>query len=132
MSYRNSNTGKVIIPANMHPKPRQHEIDIAAILAEQLKTNVEFIPTTDHNTADFLIKGMPWELKSPQGNGKHNIQRQLQYASHQSANVIISATRSKMHHLKIRREVEAQFKVTRSVKRLLFISKDKKVIEIFR
>ena len=125
-------SGNVLIPASMHPPPRQHEIDVAIILAEQLKSDVEFVPTSNHNTPDFLINGVLWELKSPQGTGKNNIQRQLQYASHQSVNVIISANRSKMHYTKIRREVESQFKITKAVKRLLFVSKDKKVIEIFR
>lgn len=132
MNNNKSGVGKVIIPANVYPLPRQHEIDVATILAEQLKTDVEFAPTTDRNTPDFLIKGILWELKSPQGNGKNNIQRQLQYASHQSANVIISAARSKMHPVKIKREIESQFKVIKTVERLLFVSKDKKVIEIYR
>ena len=102
------------------------------MLAEHFKVDVEFVPTTERNTPDFLIDGVLWELKSPQGKGKNNIQRQLQYASHQSPNAILDASRSKMHATKIKREVEYQFKIIRSVKRLLFVSKDKKVVEIKR
>lgn len=116
----------------MKPRPRQHEIEVAEILAGHFKTDIEFIPTTNRNTPDFLIDGVLWELKSPTGTGKNNIQRQLQYASHQSSNVIIHAGRSKIHGAKIKREVERQFKIIKSVKRLLFISKDKKVIEIIK
>ncbi|HEV2403706.1 MAG TPA: hypothetical protein VGS08_05920 [Candidatus Saccharimonadales bacterium] len=125
-------SGKIIIPVGMKPRPRQHEIDAAEILAEYFRANVEFIPTTNRNTPDYLINGVLWELKSPQGTGKNNIQRQLQYASHQSANVIIHAGRSKMHSAKIRREVERQFRIIKSIRRLLFISKDGKIIEIKR
>ncbi len=116
----------------MKPRPRQHEIDVAEILAEYFRVDVEFVPTANRNTPDFLIDDALWELKSPQGKGKNNIQRQLQYASHQSSNVILDASRSKMHANKIRREAEYQFKIIKSVQRLMFVSKDKKVFEIKR
>ena len=127
---KKSKSGKIIIPVGMKPRPRPHEIEIAEILAKHLKTDIEFIPTTNRNTPDFLIDGTLWELKSPQGTGKNNIQRQLQYAVRQSSNVILDANRSKMHVNKIKREVEHQFKIIRSVKRLMFVSKDKTVIEL--
>jgi hypothetical protein len=125
---RKGKSGKIIIPVGMKPRPRQHEIETAEILAEHFKTDVEFVPTTERNTPDFLIDGVVRELKSPRGKGKNNIQRQLQYASRQSSNVIIGANRSRMHANRIRREVEYQFKIVKSVKRLLFVSKDKKVV----
>ncbi len=124
--------GKIIIPVGMKPRPRQHEIEVAEILAGHFGVDVEFIPTTNRSTPDFLIDGILWELKSPTGTGKNNIERQLKYAWHQSPNVIIHAGRSKMHGAKIRREVERQFRIVKSVKRLLFISKDDKVVEIKR
>lgn len=127
-----SKSGKIIIPVGMKPRPRQHEIEVAEILAEYFRIDVEFVPTTNRNTPDFLIDSILWELKSPRGKGKNNIQRQLQYASRQSSNVILDASRSKMHANRIKREVEYQFKITRSVKRLMFVSKDKKVFEIKR
>jgi hypothetical protein len=132
MANKRSKIGKIIIPIGMKPRPRPHEIEVAEILATHFKVDVEFVPTTKRSTPDFLIDGILWELKSPQGKGKNNIQRQLQYASHQSSNVIIHAGRSKMHANKIRREVEYQFKIIKSVERLLYIAKDKKVIEIKR
>ncbi|HMM62021.1 MAG TPA: hypothetical protein PKC86_00505 [Candidatus Saccharibacteria bacterium] len=127
-----NNTGKIIIPTGLKPSPRWHEIKVAKILAVHFRTNVEFILTSKRTTPDFLINGVEWELKSPQGTGKNNIQRQLQQASHQSRSVIIYAGRSKMHATKIRREVEHQFKIIKSIKRLIFISKDSKVVEFFR
>jgi len=120
------------VPATIKPRPEHHELRVAAILCEYFKANVEFIPRANRPTADFLINGVIWELKSPQGIGKNNIQRQLQDAHRQSRNVIIDAGRSKMHGAKIRRQVEHQFKIVKSVKRLLFVSKSGKVFEITR
>ena len=124
--------GKIIIPVGMKPRPRQHEIDVAEVLAEHFRVDVEFVPTTARNTPDFLIDGVLWELKSPQGKGKNNIQRQLKYASKQSKNIIISASRSKLHINKIRGELTIQFQKTRSIRRLLLIDKTDKVMEITR
>ena len=132
MIKKKQQTAKVITPAGMKPKPRQHERDAAEILALHFNTFVEFLPRANGKSADFIIDGVIWELKSPTGTGKHNIKRQLQYAKHQSVNVIIDAGRSKLHKAKIRREVEYQFGIVKSVKRLLFISKDKNVVEIKR
>ena len=116
----------------MKPRPRGHEIDVAEVLVEHFGVDVEFVKTSERKTPDFLIDGVLWELKSPQGKGKNNIQRQLQYAAHQSKNVIIDASRSKLHASKIRREVEYQFGIIKSIKRLLYVSKDKKVVELSR
>lgn len=129
---KKSKSGKIIIPAGMRPRPRQHEIDVAEVLAEHFKIDIEFVPATERNTPDFLIDGMLWELKSPQGKGRNNIQRQLKYALKQSQNIIISAHRSKLHINKIKGELTIQFKKTRSLKRLLLIDKAGKVVEILR
>ena len=132
MIRKKQQTGKIIIPTGMKPRPRGHEIDVAEVLVEHFGVDVEFVKTTEQKTPDFLIDGVLWELKSPQGKGKNNIQRQLQYAAHQSKNVIIDASRSKLHASKIRREVEYQFCIIKSIKRLLYVSKDKKVVELSR
>lgn len=132
MVSKKSKLGRVILPANIKPRPEQHELRVAAILSSHFKTDVEFVPRSNRPTADFSIDGVAWELKSPTGTGKNNIQRQLQEAHHQSRNVIIDASRSKMHGSKIRRQVEHQFKVVKSIKRLLFVSKAGRVFEITR
>ena len=46
---RKSKSSKIIIPAGMRPRPRQHEIDVAEVLAEHFNIDVEFVPTTERN-----------------------------------------------------------------------------------
>lgn len=132
MTKKRQQKTQVITPVGMKPKPRDHERDVAEILAVYFSSSVEFIPTTEHRTPDFLIDGVLWELKSPQGSGKNNVQRQLKYASKQSENIIISAKRSKLHINKIKGDLTIQFKKTRSIKRLLLVDKAGHVIEITR
>ena len=75
---------------------------------------------------------MQWELKSPKGKGKNNIERQLQTGLKQSKNIIFDARRSKIHIVRIRSELTRQFKLTKSMKRLILIEKSKNVVELSR
>jgi len=123
---------QVVIPAGITPFPEQFEITAANLLAKYFKADVEFVKRSGHKTPDFRIKGIYWELKSPTGGGKHNIQHQLQAASLQSPNVIFDSRRSKIHQSKINREIAYQFKLVRRAKRLILITKSGKVLEITR
>lgn len=70
MTCKKKDAGKIIIPVGMKPRLRQHEIEVAEILAKYFRVGIEFIPTTDRTTPDFLTDGTLWELKSLQGTGK--------------------------------------------------------------
>lgn len=120
----------VIIPIKLKPSPSRYEISAAELLANYFKTDVEFIVRTNHKTPDFLIKGVAWELKSPTGNGRRNIQHQLQMGIKQSSNIIIDARRSKIHIAKIKHILNYQFRITKGLKRILLIDKSKRVIEL--
>ena len=121
---------QVIIPAGITPFPEQFEITAASLLSKFFKSNVEFVKRSSHKTPDFRINGVYWELKSPTGSGKHNIQHQLQLASLQSSNIVFDSRRSKIHQSKINHEVRYQFMIIKRAKRLLLITKNGKVIEI--
>ena len=71
-------------------------------------------------------------MKSPTGSGKHNIQHKIQDAAEQSRNIIIDGRKSKLHPLKLKNEVRYQFNIIKKAKRLVFINKSGKAIEIFR
>ena len=122
----------VIVPREVNPKPSTREMSAAYILNEFFKSDVKFIARSDNKTPDFLIKGLYWELKSPTGNGKYNLQHALRNAAKQSENIIIDARFSKIHINKIKNELNYQFKHSRNIKHLLLIDKQKNVIEIFR
>ena len=71
---KNPQIGRIIMPPGMKPRPEDHEIYVAGVLAVYFKADVEFIPRSNQRTPDFLIQGKVWELKSPTGTGKNNIQ----------------------------------------------------------
>jgi len=123
-------THLVIIPVNLKPSPARYEITAAGLLARHFRANVEFIPRSNYQTPDFIINGVRWELKSPTGTGKNNIERQLRAGLKQSKNIIFDARRSKIHIVRIKRELHRQFQLTKSIQRLVLIDKQKNVIEL--
>ena len=121
---------KIIIPIDLSPQPQPFEISAAVILARHFKSDVYFVKrASNHKTADIDITGILWEIKSPTGDGKRNIQHQFYRALKQSCNFVFDARRSKLHIQKITRELEKQFSMTKNIKRLILITKTKKVIE---
>jgi len=123
---------QVIIPMGIKPYPEKHETTAADILAAYFKADVRFIERNNYKTADLLINGIRWELKSPTGKGKRNIQRQLREGSKQSRNIVFDARRSKIHMLKIRSELDYQFKLSRNISRLILITKTGEVLDLVK
>lgn len=119
----------VVIPVGLKPYPESYEITAADIIAKHFDENAIFIKRSRHKTPDLSIKNLSWEIKSPTGTGKHNIQHCLQDASSQSQNIILDTRRSKIHQNRIKIEATRQFKLIRRAKRLLIITKDGKIIE---
>ena len=122
----------VIVPKELYPKPSNREMTAAYILIDFFNSDIKFVVRNDNKTPDFLIKGKYWELKSPTGNGKYNLQHALRNAAKQSENIIIDARFSKNHINKIKNELSYQFKHSKNIKRLLLIDKQKNVVEISR
>lgn len=123
---------RVILPTNLKPSPARYELTAAQLLAEYFKADVEFISRSNQKTPDFRIDGIKWELKSPTGSGKRNIERQLQTGVRQSKNIVFDARRSKIHITKIKASLNHQFKLAKSIKRIVLIDKSKNVIELKR
>lgn len=122
----------VIVPKELYPKPSNREMTAAYILIDFFNSDIKFVIRNNNKTPDFLIRGKYWELKSPTGNGKYNLQHALRNAAKQSENIIIDARFSKIHINKIKNELNYQFKHSKNIKRLLLIDKQKNVVEISR
>ena len=120
----------IIIPAEVQPGPSPKELSAARILLEKFKKDIVFVSRKNNRTPDFLIDGLFWELKTPTGTGKYNLQHALKSASGQSDNIVIDARFSKMHINRIKSELRFQLSKANKINRLLLINKQKAVIEI--
>ena len=120
----------VIIPREVHPKPSAKEISAAYILLEYFGKDIKFVARNNGKTPDFLIGGKYWELKSPTGDGKRNLQHTLSRALKQSQYIIIDTRFSKIHITKIKNYLTNEKQKNKQIKNLLLIDKQKNVIEI--
>ena len=79
-------------------KPRSHEERIAKFVANNFESDIVFLKRYSSKTPDsFVLKtNLRWELKSPQGGGKHTIQNNLRSTDGQSENVILDLSRAKL------------------------------------
>ena len=122
--------GKIIIPGDVNIWP--HERDIVKVLATQ-GYNIEFIRKSNRlreHTPDVLIDGAKWELKSPNTNHTRTINKNLKK---------LNAIRKCNHRFKknkkgpryiILKEVKKRAKEIPEIKRLKYISKSGKVLDI--
>jgi hypothetical protein len=123
----------VILPAHSDVMPEQHEVEIAWILARHYTTVIEFLRPTEGykvKTADFVMNGLIWELKSPTGKSRTTVSNQFKRASKQSSHVIFDSRRIKIDEKEVLKQVHRELQARKSIKAVLFITKTGTVIEI--
>jgi len=122
----------VIVPADCARPPEPHEISAAWILARHFGTVVEFLcPSEGYKmkTADLVLNGLIWEMKSPTGNAHMTVSNQFRRASKQSTHVVFDARRVHLDEDYVLSQVRIEIK-KRRFKAVLFITKAGTVLEI--
>jgi len=120
--------GKVVVPANANPWP--HELRVAKILA-LAGYAVEFIPETNTKTADILLDGIEFEIKSPKSANANSLEHILKKAVKQSCNIIIDTSRMKnVRDDNTRRFLVNQVRIRKQINNLIMITKQGQIIDI--
>ena len=90
------------------------------------------MPVDDYmrKTADIVMLGVQWEMKSPIGASKSTIGNQFSVAKKQSRNIIIDTRRTAFEYGQIVKKVMFELKKRPSTKRVILIDKFEKVIEV--
>lgn len=124
----NNSRGKVIVPANANPWP--HEQRVAKILALAGHA-VEFIPESNTKTADILLDGVEFEIKSPKSANANSLEHILKKAVKQSCNIIIDTSRMKnIRDDSTRRFLVNQARLRKQIKKLIMITKQGQIIDV--
>ncbi len=122
---------KLITPIDIKPIPTEHEQNVAITLAEYFKSNIEFVKRGSSTTPDIKVGTIYWEIKSPKGNGKYTISDNIRSAKHQSSNIVINLSRTKMTAKQAESRIRNFLKNSSTgVKRLILVTKSNKVIDI--
>ncbi len=124
----NKTEGKIIIPSGIVLWP--HEMRVARILSNA-GHKVEFIPKSHTRTADILLNGVEFEIKSPEHFNPNTLEHMIRDALKQSANIIIDISRvKKIPSNQIQRFLIRQIYRNSRIKRMLMITKRGEIIDI--
>ena len=127
----NRTKGSIIIPADLYVW--EHELHTVRALAKAGYV-VEFLPakTAKHTKSpDILMDGTKWEIKSPVAQKLSAIERNLKRAYHQSTNIVFDSQRmGRLPDKSIQKELAKQFKLTKNIKRMLFVNRKRKIIDV--
>ena len=111
---------------------QDHEYDTVRLFLE-IGYDVTLIPpiqTKGINSPDMEMMGIIWEIKAPLGKSRNTIKHTFQHAGHQSPNVIIDLRRCKLMDDVALSDIRYHYKISKRIKRLKVVMKDKKIIDI--
>ncbi|MBR3414493.1 hypothetical protein IKG73_00525 [Candidatus Saccharibacteria bacterium] len=119
-------------PTNLKPKPDEWERITARLMAEYLKSDIEFVVRKSSTTPDIMAIRLNqfWEIKNIVGNSSNTIHNNLKSIDRQSENVVITLFRTKMRARKAYSEIIIHLKKATRIKRLVLITNSKKIIVI--
>jgi hypothetical protein len=134
---KKQNTGQVIIPTGHPNPPEPHEMDTAWVVASHFGCIIEFLVPTDdfkRKTPDCVICGILAEIKSPLGNSRKNtVREQFERASGQGAAVLVfDGRRTKLKDSFLSKEIQKELLHRKRIKKVIFVSKEEKVVEFVR
>lgn len=123
--------GNITAPSDLNIQ--EHEMSTARALADA-GYDVVFSHRTwgkRVTSADVVINGVLWEMKSPQAGNHKAIERNLRKASHQSTNIIFDSQRIRgMSDAEVERELRKFATLIKAIKRLWFVNRNRGVIDI--
>lgn len=107
-----------------------HEMHIAEVLS-LAGHYVEFLEEGNLKTADILLDGTPYEIKSPESFNANTLEHTIKNALKQSPNLIIDMSRmKKVRSDKVRMFLVNQLRKSKQIKRLLLITRQGQIIDI--
>ena len=121
---------KIVFEGQIRKQLRFHEVNVILLLLDYFDADITCISSGFGKTPDVRIKGIEWELKSPQGNGVKTIENILKKAAKQSNNIILDFSRIKMNgNQALSRTRYYLHNNKHGIKRLIIITKNHKVID---
>lgn len=107
-----------------------HELRVAEILT-LAGHNIEFIEESNLRTADILLDGIEFEIKSPKSATANSLEHLLKKALKQAPNIIIDTSRMKnSRDDNTRKFLVSQARSRKQIKRLIMITKRGQIIDI--
>ena len=127
--------GTIIVPPGVFVTI--HEKIAVDFLAAEAGYDVTFlVPNRSKGakTPDIEMQDLPWEIKSPKGKSSRTIENNLRSALRQSQNIVLDLRRmdGRIPTEKLLSEVERQFSLAKSIKRLIVITRQDQHVDFER
>ena len=119
-----------IIPNGVSLEKHENE---TVVFFTELGFTIELIPpsnTPKAKTPDFLMNGVAWEMKCPQGKSYNSLEHIVANAAKQSENIVIDLRHSPLDEEKAISVIVRRAKQIRKIKRFKVIAKNQKVLDI--
>lgn len=110
---------------------KEHEYRTVKTLLEN-GYDVELIPVSTIKglrMPDIMMQGIPWEMKSPQGDGRKQFKNTIQNASHQSQNIVIDLRRCKADEERALKELRHYFDLSKRLRKMMVILKNEEILD---
>ncbi len=113
----------------------EHEKEIAHVLSNSFKTNVELVPRVVFpqkvSTPDYLINGERYELKTVNGSGKNALYDAVRNGKKQADKFVVDVTNMDTTNDEVQRQINTVFRSdhTRFVKQLIIV-KDNQIVDV--
>ena len=124
----------LINTSKLNNPPEEHELNVANYFSA-LGYDIGFIPPSNipnFHAPDIIMDGIEWEIKSPQGKGKHTIERNISNALLQSRFIIIDLSRITLNENDCLKQINKEFNIRKQIKKLYIITKEKELIVLKR
>ena len=110
---------------------QDHEYATVKLFLEQ-GYDIELIPQSQikyYRAPDMMMEGVAWEIKAPEGASSKTIKHTIQNALQQSNNVIIDLCRCRLPQAQALKDIEREFRLSKRLRRLKVVLKDKKILD---
>jgi len=124
--------GRLSLAIGRYPEP--HELKTVEMFLNQ-GIDVEFLAESKiigQKSADVVMNGQLWEIKSPIGKGKRTIEKTFEKASRQSPNIILDLRRCHAPSLEMLSKAEKEWQYRKNIKRLIIITKRGELLDYRR
>lgn len=112
------------------------EYQVAHWLSRKLGQRVDILPRVNIpeniNTPDYLVGGIPYDLKAISGSGKSVIDRNLRKAKKQAPNIIFDITETVLSVSDVFKQLDHIYKVGRREIEIVIIKKDDEMISVLK
>lgn len=127
--------GKIVVPPGVILDV--HEKRTADFLAIERGADITFLVpnrAAGQKTPDIEMNGLLWEIKCPKGKSSRTIENVLRQALRQSPNIVLDLRRmdGRIPTIRFTSEIERQFRLTRTISRIVVITRQESAIDFER